>query len=80
MESSFQNENKSEIGGKMIDLIKDRIHRRNLIIFIVQWVAGVYAYYNMYFQLKYFKGDIFTYVINAGISEMISNIIAGLIF
>ena len=68
------------IGGKIKDLIADKTHRRNLGIFILQWITGVYAYYNIYFQLKYFKGDIFTNVIIAGLSEMISNVIAGVIF
>ena len=68
------------LGGKIRDLLADHNHRRNLGIFVVQWITGVYAYYNIYFQLKYFKGDIFTNVIIAGVSEMTSNVIAGLIF
>ena len=68
------------LGGKLSVLLADHNHRRNLGIFVVQWITGVYAYYNIYFQLKYFKGDIFTNVIIAGLSEMISNVIAGLIF
>jgi predicted MFS family arabinose efflux permease len=71
---------KGVLGGKIRDLLADHNHRRNLGIFVVQWITGVYAYYNIYFQLKYFKGDIFTNVINAGVSEMTSNVIAGLIF
>lgn len=41
---------------------------------------GIFTYYNIYFQLKYFKGDIFTNVIIAGVSEMAANVVTGLIF
>ena len=35
--------------GKISELIKDKVHRRNLMIFIALWITGVYTYYNIYF-------------------------------
>jgi predicted MFS family arabinose efflux permease len=50
----FDNEAKKDegpkvLGGKIRDLLADHNHRRNLGIFVVQWITGVYAYYNIYF-------------------------------
>ncbi|TNV80154.1 hypothetical protein FGO68_gene7510 [Halteria grandinella] len=66
--------------GNMIDLLRNRQYLGNLFAFSLQWITGIFAYYSIYFQLKYFEGDIYTNVIIAGASEMCSNFITGLIF
>jgi hypothetical protein len=50
---------------------------KNLILFIIQWIVGIYTFYNLFFQLKYFEGDIFTNMIIAGLSEMVSTLVGG---
>ena len=63
--------------GSIKELLADRTHVKNLILFIVQWIVGIYAFYNLFFQLKYFEGDIFTNMIIAGLSEMASTLVGG---
>lgn len=65
--------------GSLRELFKESENVKNLVIFAMQWVTGIFAYYNIYFQLKYFKGDIFTNVIIAGSAEMGANLITGII-
>ena len=50
---------------------------RNLYLFIIQWIVGIYSFYNLFFQLKYFEGDIFTNMILSGVSEMAATFIGG---
>ncbi|TNV80535.1 hypothetical protein FGO68_gene17354 [Halteria grandinella] len=69
---------KQEEEGRIANLFKNTTYVRNLMAFSLQWITGVFAYYSIYFQLKYFKGDIYTNVIIAGGSEMCSNVITGI--
>ncbi len=56
-------------------MLADKTHVKNLLLFIIQWIVGIYTFYNLFFQLKYFEGDIYTNMIIAGLSEMGSTIV-----
>ena len=68
---------KAIASGSIKELLADRVHVKNLILFIIQWIVGIYTFYNLFFQLKYFEGDIFTNMIIAGLSEMVSTLVGG---
>jgi hypothetical protein len=68
---------KTIVSGTIKELLADKTHVKNLILFIVQWIVGIYTFYNLFFQLKYFEGDIYTNMIIAGLSEMGSTLVAG---
>jgi hypothetical protein len=86
METKFDNEvTHKEFNSNLIvkgdfkDLIANRIYLKNLLLFFIQWIVGIYSFYTLYFMLKYIEGDIYTNVIIAGLSEMASTLAVGLI-
>ena len=52
--------------------MRDRVHRRNLIISIGLWIVSAGTYYIIYFQVKHLKGDIYNNMLAICFSEMIA--------
>lgn len=70
---------RSEIKGKLKDLIQNRKHRTNLIIFVILWIIATFTYYLVYFQIKYMKGDFYINTIVSSCTEMLSYTVSGFI-
>ncbi|CDW90620.1 solute carrier family member 5 [Stylonychia lemnae] len=63
--------------GSIKEILKQKQHACNLFIMITVWIAASFDYYQLNFQMKYIKGDFFTNILVAALTETIAYIVSG---
>jgi Na+/melibiose symporter-like transporter len=79
-ECKNETDDHQRLDGSLKSLLENKIHRFNLLIYILVWIAASFSYYVAYFFIKYLQGDVFTNAIVAALSEMSGYMLTGIIY
>ena len=69
----------TKLSGSIRDLLKNKVHFRNLLIAIVLWVSNLLSYYTVYFHIRYLGGDYFFNILAFGGCEVAAYAIGAVI-